>query len=120
MFITINDSVFKVKVCNSGKEKSEGMMGKKFTDFTGMLFLMGHDIHCFYMKNCIIPLDIIFIDEDLTISSISHNCLPCGNEDDCESYCGFGKYVLEIDGGYCKEKNISIGDYCTFTFDIFK
>ena len=118
MFVTINDSVFKVKVCNSPSEKAEGMMRKKFTDFDGMLFLMGGEFQCFHMKNCIIPLDIILIDGNLKIGGIFEDCPPCKSEENCLQYCGDASYVLEIDGGLCKTLNINEGDRCIFTFDI--
>ena len=118
MFVTIKDSVFKVKVCNSPQEKLKGMMKQKFTDFDGMLFFMGENFHCFHMKNCIIPLDIIFIDKNLNVGAIFDNCLPCGTDNNCLQYCGEAKYVLEIDGGLCKKLSIEEGNRCTFTFDI--
>jgi uncharacterized membrane protein (UPF0127 family) len=120
MFVTIKDSVFKVKVCNSPQEKVKGMMKQKFTDFDGMLFFMGEDYHCFHMKNCIISLDIIFIDSNLRVQKIFNDCLPCGTEDDCERYCSESKYVLEIEGGLCNTLGIKEGNHCTFTFDISK
>lgn len=120
MFVTINDNVFQVKVCNSEKEKSEGMMKKKFKGFDGMLFLMGEDYHCFHMKNCIIPLDIIFINKNLRVQTIFDDCLPCGTDNNCEQYCGEAKYVLEIEGGLCESLDIKEGDSCIFTFDISK
>ena len=120
MFVTINDSVFKVKVCNSPEEKSKGMMKQKFTDFDGMLFFMGEDYHCFHMINCIIPLDIIFINNNLQVQKIFNDCLPCGTENDCERYCSEAKYVLEIEGGLCDTLGIKEGNHCTFTFDISK
>lgn len=118
MLVTIKDAVFKVRVCNSEKEKTEGMMKKKFKGFNGMLFLMGENYHCFHMKNCIIPLDIIFINKNLRVQKIFGDCLPCGTDNDCEKYCGEAKYVLEIDGGLCDNLNINEGDRCIFTFDI--
>ena len=84
------------------------MMGKRFEDFNGMLFLMGDGKHCFWMKNCIINLDIIFIDNN-KITKIHHDCKPCKTED-CDNYCGIGDMILEIPGGYCKELDIKEGD----------
>jgi uncharacterized membrane protein (UPF0127 family) len=60
------------------------------------------------MKNCIIPLDIIFIDND-TITEIHSNCPPCKTKD-CENYCGEGDMILELQGGTCKDLGIKIGD----------
>jgi uncharacterized membrane protein (UPF0127 family) len=115
MFVRINNENFNVKVCNSRREISEGMMGKEFIGFDGMLFFMGNGNHSFWMKNCIIPLDIIFIDSDLIITEIHSNCEPCDTPT-CESYHGYGKYVLEIEGGRCQDENIKIGDSVSFIF----
>ncbi len=115
MFVGINNKNFKVKVCNSKREISEGMMGKEFTGFDGMLFFMGNGHHSFWMKNCIIPLDIIFIDSDLIITDIHHSCKPCANST-CDNYDGYGKYVLEIEGGRCQNDDIQVGDSVSFIF----
>ena len=112
MIININDNQFKVKLARTEKEKSEGMMGKKFNqNFNGMLFLMGSGKHCFWMKSCITPLDIIFIKEG-EITKIHHDCPPCRYHDDeeCERYCGRGNFVLELPGGTCNLLDISKGD----------
>ena len=109
MLLSINNTKFKVKVLVSEKETQKGMMGKKFDkDFNGMLFMMGNGEHCFWMNNCIVNLDIIFIKDDI-ITKIHHNCLPC-KDDECRNYCGEGDMVLEVKGGTCKQKGISEGD----------
>ena len=93
------------------------MMGKDFdSTFNGMLFLMGEGEHSFWMKGCKIPLDIIFITPDLKISEIHHNCEPC-TTDNCESYVGYGKYILECEGGRCESEGIDIGDSVSFIFE---
>jgi len=114
MIININDNQFKIKLARTEKEKSEGMMGKKFNQtFNGLLFLMGEGKHCFWMKNCITDLDIIFIKKG-KITKIHHSCPPCkeDNDEDCERYCGSGNFVLELKGGTCKTLNITKGDSC--------
>jgi len=109
MLVTINDVQFKVKLLNTQEEIRKGMMGKDFDkSFNGMLFDMGEGEHCFWMKNCTIPLDIIFIKND-KISKIHHDCPPCKTEN-CKSYCGKGEYVLEVKGGSCKKLGIKVGD----------
>ena len=109
MKLSINDNKFKVKVQTSPKETQEGMMNKTFDKtFNGMLFVMDEDTSCFWMKNCIIPLDIIFI-EGTTITKVHHNCQPCKDED-CDSYCGRGRLVLEIQGSSANELDIKKGD----------
>ena len=110
MFARINDHKFKVKPVFTPKEIQKGMMNRKFDDsFDGMLFFMNdEDLHCFWMKNCIISLDIVFISDD-EITKIHHSCPPC-NSDDCKNYCGYGDKVLELPSGTCKKKGISVGD----------
>jgi uncharacterized membrane protein (UPF0127 family) len=109
MELIINKNKFKVKTVISSKDTSEGMMNKNFDDtFNGMLFIMSEGQHCFWMKNCITNLDIIFIEDDV-ITKIHHNCLPCKTKD-CENYCGEGDMILELQGGTCKDLGIKIGD----------
>jgi hypothetical protein len=108
MRLKIGENIFHVKVVTSKFEKAQGMMNRRFTDeFNGMLFLMEDDENCFWMKNCIIPLDIIFIDGN-TISKIFHDCPPC-KEENCKNYCGQGRLILEIQGGSAKELEIKKG-----------
>jgi uncharacterized membrane protein (UPF0127 family) len=117
MRLKVNQNIFNIKTLIDEKSKYVGMMGKKFEGFEGMLFFMGEDYHCFYMKNCIIPLDIILINNDFSVQSIFDNCLPCGIDDNCTQYCGEAKYVLEIEGGSCESLGILEGDKCMFTFE---
>lgn len=115
MIININDNQFNVKLATTEQEKSEGMMGKKFNStFNGLLFLMGDGKHCFWMKDCILDLDIVFISQ-ARITKIHHKCQPCQENDDdyCERYCGVGSLVLELPGGTCESLNITEGDSCT-------
>jgi uncharacterized membrane protein (UPF0127 family) len=109
MKLTINKNKFTVKTVMSPKDTSRGMMGKKFDNtFNGMLFIMDDGPHCFWMKNCVIPLDIIFI-KDNVITKIHNNCHPCKTKD-CGNYCGEGDMILELQGGTCSRLNIEPGD----------
>jgi len=112
MKVKIGNNIFHVKVRHDNKGRAEGMMGKDFTDkYNGMLFIMDDDSNCFWMKQCVIPLDIIFID-GLTITKIHHDCPPCKSKKDeeCSNYCGHGRLILEIRGGSARELNIKKGD----------
>lgn len=113
MTITINDIDFDVKIMITSKDKENGMMNKKFNKPNqGMLFLMDSDEHCFWMKNCIIPLDIIYIKNN-QITNIHHNCQPC-KSNDCNNYCGNGDMIIELMGGTCNKLNIKKGDLISF------
>jgi uncharacterized membrane protein (UPF0127 family) len=117
MNLTINDNKFKIKVQTSSKELRKGMMFKTFDEtFNGMLFVKQLEEHCFIMENCIIPLDIIFIDGD-TITKIHHNCKP-SNDKDNKRYCGYGNYIFEVEGGTCKNLGIKKGDKVTLPLQL--
>lgn len=69
----------------------------------------------FWMKNCIIPLDMIFVDNNMKITKIHHSYMPCNSELNdnykCPYYNGFGNYVIEVEGGTCKKLNITENDF---------
>lgn len=115
MFVKINKNIFKTKVFIDQKSQEIGMMGKTFDDsFDALLFLLGGDNQSFWMKNCIIPLDIIMIKNN-TINKIHHNCPPC-DEEPCDKFKGKGNIVLEIQGGYCKKFGIQENDFVQYIF----
>ena len=69
------------------------------------------DNYNFWMKNTLIPLDIIWISKNEEIVFIEKNVLPC-KEDPCQIYTSPKKvlYVLEINSGQTEEIRINIGD----------
>jgi uncharacterized membrane protein (UPF0127 family) len=115
MDVSINNHRFEVITLLDPRSQQIGMMGKRFSHIKqGMLFLMGGKEQCFWMKNCIIPLDIIMIKNNRIIK-IHHNCPPCTTED-CEHYCGQGNIVLELPSGSCKKLGIQRGDNVEYLF----
>jgi uncharacterized membrane protein (UPF0127 family) len=92
MEIILNNNLLNVKCVMNSKDIQKGMMNRKFSkNFDGMLFLMDNKEHSFWMKDCIIPLDIIFIKDD-RVSKIHHSCKPC-KEEPCKRYKGSGDIV---------------------------
>jgi len=65
----------------------------------GMLFFMGTEYDwAFYMRNTLIPLDMIFITKEMTIAGVVANAEP-----KTETLRRVGKpslYVLEVNGGW--------------------
>ncbi len=113
MEIKINDEVIKVDVCVTKEDISKGMQGKKFSnELQGMLFILELEEHVFWTKDCLIPMDIIFI-KDNTIVDIYKNCPPC-LDGQCERYSSYCNTVLELPNNYCEKNNINVGD----TFNI--
>ena len=112
----INQHIFKTKVLTQPKDIILGMMGRKFTkEFDALLFVMKSPISSFWMKNCIVSLDIIFIENNI-ITKIYHDCPPCKSvNDNCQMYKGNGNLIIEIPGGTCKKLNIKKGDNVIFS-----
>lgn len=110
----INQHIFKTKILRSPLEIQMGMMGKKFNGkFDALLFVMNTHESSFWMKNCIVPLDVIFI-KNGKISKIHHNCPPCVTNE-CKTYPGKGELVIEIPGGTCSSLNIKRGAKVEFS-----
>ena len=75
MIVNIGNNEFVVKTMISPKFTEMGMQGRDFdSTFNGMLFLMDNEEHNFWMKNCVVALDIIFI-RGKRIYKIHHNCV---------------------------------------------
>jgi uncharacterized protein len=74
----------------------------------GMLFLMREDrIWSFWMRNTLIPLDIIFIAKDMTIAGIAENAEP--RTETLREVDKPSLYVLEVNGGYCAAHKVTAG-----------
>jgi uncharacterized protein len=69
---------FKVEVALSGEQQERGLMFRKsLPEFGGMIFPMVPPREAsFWMKNTVIPLDMIFIRSDGTIARIAANTIP--------------------------------------------
>lgn len=116
--LKIGDRAFRAKTVRTPGAIARGMMGKTFEDIgaDAMVFEMGGGgKHNFYMKNCIVPLDVLFVN-DSTITKIHRNCPPCAaTGEDCTTYPGRGNTVIEMLGGTCARKGIREGDDVVFT-----
>ncbi len=113
--IFTNEGVVKVnvEVANNDVEISKGLMYRdKLGKYNGMLFVFNEERYVsFWMKNTLIPLDMIFISANGTINEIKQDIQPC--VDECEIYPSLhpSKYVLEVNANFSKENNISVGDF---------
>ncbi len=76
----------------------------------GMLFVFDEESpQSFWMKNTLIPLDMVFIAADGEIKHIHENAVPHDLSGVPSIYPVLA--VLEINGGAAKAKNINIGDH---------
>ena len=104
-----------IEIAESDYEIETGLMYREKMDTNQAMLFIFPDMafHSFYMKNTLIPLDIIFIDDALTIVNIKQNASPLD-----ESGIPSGlpvQYVLEINAGLSETWGISLGDRIVFT-----
>ncbi|NOQ68173.1 hypothetical protein GQ568_01910 [Patescibacteria group bacterium] len=111
--VCIEKNCFNVEIADTAQEREIGLMNRKFLALdSGMLFVFEKEgVYKFWMKNTLIPLDIIWIDKNRKIIFIKENASPC-KIDICET---FGpnekaKYILEINGGVAEKMGLGVGD----------
>src|SRR5262249_29491241 len=104
----------RVELARTETEVMRGMMFRRSLEAdAGMLFLFERpDIRRFWMRNCYIPLDMIFLDENKVVVGIEENTIP-GDE------TGRGpdrpaQYVIEVQGGYARKNGIGLGSRVEF------
>ena len=111
--VCINDNCFYVELATTPDERALGLMFREHLDpDKGMLFIFEEEgVHPFWMKNTLIPLDIIWISEDKEVVFISKNTQPC-KTDICPSINPGKKarYVLEVNGGVSDKIGLNVGD----------
>ena len=104
-----------IEIADDNEERMKGLMFREnLGENSGMLFIFEDDSpQSFWMKNTLIPLDIIFINEGFEIIDIK-NAVPC-TTDPCRIYSSErpAKFVLEVNSGFAAKKGISIGDKTT-------
>lgn len=103
----LGSNTFLLEYC---EDFEKGLSGREHLhDNEGMLFPLNQKNKVsFHMKDCLIPLDIIFI-EDGIIKKIFHECQPC-KEGNCINFeDGSVDTVIELPGGSCKSNSIKEG-----------
>ena len=101
----------------TAEERGRGMMYRDhLAEDRGMLFVFPEEgVHRFWMMNCRIELDIVFIGADRRVVSIARRAQPCRKEP-CERYTPEGRvgYALEIAGGLAGKLGLAAGDLVEF------
>jgi hypothetical protein len=99
-----------VEVAINPAERQQGLMYRsKMDEDKGMIFIFERDdMQSFWMKNTIIPLDIMFIDSKGVINTIHKNTVPF-SEKSLPSKSR-SQFVVEVNGGYSDRHGIKEGD----------
>ncbi|KPN30462.1 hypothetical protein SY89_01195 [Halolamina pelagica] len=76
----------------------------------GMLFVHPREAtHGYVMRDMAFPIDMVFVAENGTVTTIHHAELPPEGEDS-PTYEGYGKYVVELPYEYTTDHGIEVGD----------
>lgn len=110
--VIINSKKIVIEIADSPEEHSQGLMFRtSLPEDHGMLFIFEQpSLYAFWMKNTLIPLDMIFINENQQIADIQ-TAQPC-TSDPCPLYKPSQPvlYVLEVNAGFSERNNIKVGD----------
>ncbi|MBP46652.1 MAG: hypothetical protein CMH53_01785 [Myxococcales bacterium] len=115
LFDQVAGPTIDVEVAHTEIERNQGLMFRKsLGPMRGMVFVMPrtHD-WAFYMRNTLIPLDIIFIDQSWRVVGVVAKAAPL-----TETLRRVGqpsRYVLELDGGQAARLGITRGSKLRFS-----
>ncbi len=121
--VCFQSQCFDVEVVSSGPAKQRGLQFREsLAPNAGMLFLFGEEKkHAFWMKDTLIPLDMIWMNYNHEIVYALSNVQPCKN-DPCPVYTpdNDALYVLEINAGLIDKIGLHNGERAEFHFDFEK
>lgn len=110
-------TVVALEVARSEAERARGLMFRTdLAEQAGMIFLFERPgIYPFWMKNTLIPLDMIWMDADHRIVHIAHDVPPC-KADPCPNYPPNAKAssVLELAAGVAAKHHLAEGNVLRF------
>jgi len=104
------DQQFSVEFASTDAERETGLMNRAaMAADHGMLFDFGKDQPVYmWMKNTLIPLDMLFIDKNGKIVGITERAVP--EDETVLASPGAVRAVLELNGGTAERLHIAIGD----------
>ncbi len=107
-----------VEIADSPDKRTQGLMFRhSMAPDRGMLFQFPErGDHTFWMKNTLISLDILWLDESGTVLHLEPNVPTCPRKDDgCPRYRASAKslQVLELNAGMAKKLGLTTGSQLT-------
>lgn len=106
-----------VEIADTDDKRQRGLMFRKeLAPTDGMVFIFDEKgFYPFWMKNCFISLDMIWVDEAFKVVSIAPSVPPC-KADPCPNYSPTADalYVVETVSGFAKQHGVKVGDTLVF------
>jgi uncharacterized membrane protein (UPF0127 family) len=99
-----------IEIADDDSKREVGMMGRPtMEDKQGMLFVFQEEYRAsFWMKNTILPLDMLFINKEGTVITIHKNTTPFSEQ--TYSASGMTLFVLEVNAGFTDKYGVKEGD----------
>src|SRR5207237_991481 len=111
---------FDVEVVQDDASRQRGLQHRdRLAPGEGMVFVFPEPArHRFWMSECLIPLDIIWLDANRTVIYVGEN-LPICAKQPCPDYGpdADSLYVLEVGAGVARRSGIDLGIRLTLLFD---
>jgi uncharacterized membrane protein (UPF0127 family) len=105
-------AVYRLELALTPEDQAQGLMYREnLPEKTGMLFVFPEVApHHFWMKNTMIPLDMIWLDDSGKVLFVSADTPPC-KADPCPTYGSDrpARLVLEIEGGMAAKEKVVVG-----------
>ena len=105
---------FRLELAEDDVARARGyMFRERVGPREGMLFLFDESAHhSFWMKNCKVALDIIWLDEEFRVVEIAHDRQPCIDGEKCPSALPMraARHVLEVAAGIAEAEELQRGD----------
>jgi hypothetical protein len=103
------DVVFGVEIADSPSERQQGLMNRKaLAADRGMIFIFPSDeVQHFWMKNTLIPLDMIFVNSGLEVVGVVPDAEPLTLTERTVNIPS--AYVVEVNGGFAAKNGIATG-----------
>lgn len=109
--LSFNNIEINAEVARSAEKTTNGLMNRtSMPTNSGMLFIFSDNVpRTFWMKNTLIPLDIIFLDPNLKVVAL-HKSTKTNQTAEVYPSVLPAKYVLELNGGWSQNNDLQIGD----------
>ena len=116
--VTLGGHHFSVEIAATPAEQAHGLMDRTSMPADhGMLFVFPQaQPLTFWMKDTLIPLDMLFFDEAHRLVTVRADVPPC-QSDPCPTYASTApaRYVLELNAGTAAKLDLHKGDVITFS-----
>ncbi len=124
--VRIKGVTFKLELALTPEERAQGLMGRnQIAEDGGMLFVFPDNQHypaelSFWMKNCLVPIDLIFLDPAGRIVAIHEMEPPPADTPDRElavyASGAPAQYAIELKGGRAATLGLRVGETIALRF----